>query len=349
MLMGRQTQLTLDTNIVIGMVKCCDPGVPADDRTLRRQGLLEFVEFLRGCHELGLAYYISPYFALMEIPAREVAAAASAIDAFPSKFGLSWIDDAHSSTPDLSRTGRRVREDRYVGQYEDERKFMAQYYGGLLLLLLVARDYATATPYAQFATFLRLSRAYLNIVSSRLVQIARFVLAPPPQEGEEIYGLWRDIVINFTQREKPMQRYPSSFHQMDKAALNGSHDLMVLDAALVAENRGLAGIGVDPWLVTGDRKLASMLRVIHHVGVFKGQAGMILATDEMAHHGEYWSRTEKAIARRKVRLNPNTDIDRIEKQALAIRAFAENDIRRAIDFPAFGGTQILTSGGGRAE
>ena len=346
MLSGHQTQLTLDTNVVISMTKCCDPDEPAEDLTLERHGLLDFVEFLRNCDRHGFSYHISPYFALMEMPECETSAAIAAIEAFPTKFGLNWIDDSHSPIREFSSVGRRARTDRYLTLNEDERRFMAQHYGGLLLLLLVARDFSTSTPYAQFATFLRLSQSHLSIVSSRLLQIARFVLAPAPHQGEEIYGLWRDIVLNFTQREKPTQRYPTSFHQIDKAAMNGSHDLMVLDAVLFAEGRGLAGIDVDPWIVTGDRKLASMLRSIHHVGISKGQAGMILAAEEMAHHGEYWARTEKALKHRNSRFVRNVDIDRLENQALSIRSFAQNNIRCAIDFPASSETYLLVPGRG---
>ena len=344
MLVGRQTQLTLDTNVVISMTKCCDPSASADDLTLKRHGLLDFVEFLRNCDSNGLSYHISPYFALMEMPASETSSAMAAIDVFPSKFELNWIDDLHSTVPRSSSVGRHAGTDRYFAQSEGERRFMAHYYGGLLLLLLVARDFSASTPYAQFSTFLRLSRSYLSIVSSRLLQIARFVLAPAPHQDEEIYGMWRDIVLNFTQRERPTQRYPTSFHQMDKAAMNGSHDLMVLDAVLFAESRGLGGTDVDPWIVTADRKLASMLRLIHHVGVSKGQAGMIFAAECMAQHGEYWSRTEKALEQRVPRLAFNAGIDRLEDQALTIRSLAQNDIRRAIDFTASKGTRVLIPG-----
>ncbi|MEI2453846.1 hypothetical protein [Lysobacter firmicutimachus] len=331
MMTGRQTQLTLDTNVVISMIDCCKTDAAADDSTLKKNGLLEFVNFLRDCNRLNLAYCISPYFALIEMPADQAEVAAQAVEIFPVKFGLTWTDAENSLAPDLSKVGRRTKTDRYLGLRDDESVFMSQYYGGLLMLLLVARDFRESEPFDQFKAFLRLSRAHLDIVSSRIIQIARFVLAPAQVEGTELHELWKDIVLNFTQREKPLQRYPSSFHQMDKAAMNGAHDLVVLDSALVVESRGLGGVDADPWLVTGDRKLASLVRAIHHVGRDRSEAGKRLERDILAHHGDYWTKTEIEIAVQQPRMSGKLDLDCLKRQALAIRALAERNTRISLD------------------
>lgn len=323
---GRQTQLTLDTNVVIGMVRCCEAGEAVDEQTLKREGLLAFVNFMRECNRLQLPYCISPYFALMEMPSSETESAAQAIDRFPLLFGLGWADADNSVAADLSSVGRMVNTDRYVSQRGDERKCMATYYAGLLLLLLVARDLRGLTPSDQFAAFLRLSRKHMSIVSSRLIHIARFVLAPPPSDNSEVHGLWKDIVLNFTQREKPTQSYPTSFHQMDKAAMNGAHDLLILDSLLVMEQRGLGGVDVDPWLITADRKLASLVRAVHHSGPHRMFAGALLASWYVDDPDEYWSETQRAMEQRTARLGGVVDIDQLQKEAFEIRALAQGEV-----------------------
>ena len=344
---GVQTQLMLDANILIAMEHCSRDGVEASDSTLYRHGLLEWVSFLRECSRLGLRYYLSPFFALQELPVEKVEEAAKAVDVFPRKFGLDWLDDEAARSPELAHVGRRVGQGRFEGMRDPERRMFAMNYAGLLLMLVVARDCMNRAPFVTFMHYLRLYHRRIDLVSMRNLSIARLVFGPAPPQGSEFHATWERIVRNFTDRSSLSQRLPRSPHQMDKAALNGAYDLMLLDAALVAEARGVEDQALDPWIVSADKKLAAMGEILHHTGAGKREAGRYVQTACFAQYGEYWARTEEVLSHLGTRARMDIQWALLEQRALGVVALAANGIGGAIDDAAYEHTQILTSGGGR--
>lgn len=339
---GVQTQLILDANILIDMEACCAPDMPADNTTLERFHLLEWVTFLRECNRQGLSYHLSPFFALQELPIEKVEGAAQAIDEFPRKFGLAWLDDLAALSPELASVGRRASRGRYEAMRDPDRRFFSLNYAALLLMLVVARDSVHCPPYVKFAHYLRLYRRRVDVVSMRAMSIARMVFAPPP-DGSVLYIAWDRVVRNFTDRKSVTKPLPRSLHAMDRAALNGAYDLMLLDAALVAEAKGVGSEPVDPWIVSKDKKLASMGEIIRHAGPHKGQAGQYVEMTSFAHLGGYWARTEEALSKlgSRARVDMRVDWDGMERRARGVVALAANGLYGIVDQSWYQNTTTL--------
>jgi hypothetical protein len=322
---GVLTQLVPDCNVVIEMIRAASSDNP-EEALAATNRLLPFTSFLQSCQAQGIRYFISPFFGLNEMRRSEAASGPGALDRFSTIHDLYWQDTHPHLQPDLDTVGLLTRN--FQAMPLESQAMLAQNYAGLLLMLVVARDLAHLPPFARFSAYLRLYRRMIDIVSIRAITIARFVFAESPGEGSRLFLTWQNIASNFTGRKKSDTRFPRTAHQMDRAAVNGALDLLILDAALLADYKGLEGQKLDTWIVTADLKLAALTDAVHHTDGGTGETGRYVVVEDFSDEGEYWRRTQECVTRlqSQARLDLKPSMKRQHARALAILALAEQGI-----------------------
>lgn len=285
---GIATQFVPDSNVVIDMIRAASEEETEEAKKARRR-LAPFTAFMQSCSMQGVRYYISPYLGLNEMRRSEVGTGPSALNAFSDRYNLRWEDTHPDLQPNLDTTG--ILERGYRSLSLESQAVLSQDYAALLLILVVAREFPHLSAHAKFRTYLRLYRRIVDVVSVRAITIARFVLAPEPDPATEMHQTWTNISLNFTGRKDLRLRMPRTAHQMDKAALNGALDLLILNSTLVTDYHGLDGQRMDTWVLTADLKLAALTDAVHHTDLGTGETGLFVSTPDYRDEGPYWLQT----------------------------------------------------------
>jgi len=299
---GIGTQLVPDCNVVIDMIRACSTEDTEQTR-IAKERLSPFIYFLQSCQEQGINYYISPFMGLNEMRRSEAALGPSALEIFSNIYGLAWTDTHPQLQPDLHSIG--LIERGYGALSMESQGILSKTYGPLLLMLVLARDLSHLSPLAKFKNYLRLYRRFIDIISTREITIARFLFAPTPATSDSIYQTWEKITLNFTGRKSLSQHLPRTARQLDRAALNGALDLIILDSALISDYKGLDGQRLDTWIVTADLKLAALTDAVHHTDLGTGQTGMYLVTHDYRDQGEYWNQTHREMEKLNFQYRPH--------------------------------------------
>ncbi|TAA32932.1 hypothetical protein [Pseudoxanthomonas winnipegensis] len=322
---GIGTQLVPDCNVVIDIIRACSTDDTEQTRMAKKR-LSPFISFLQTCQTQGISYYISPFMGLSEMRRPEAALGPSALEKFSKIYGLAWTDTHPQLQPDLNSIG--LLERGYGSLSTESQGILSKTYSPLLLMLVIARDLTHLSPLAKFKNYLRLYRRFIDIVSVREITIARFLFAPTPALSDTIYQTWEKITLNFTGRKDLSQHLPRTARQLDRAALNGALDLVILDSALLSDYRGLDGQRLDTWIVTADLKLAALTDAVHHTDLGTGQTGKYLVTHDYRDQGEYWYQThtvmEQLTSQYRPHLRPSIALQRA--RALRIMGLAEQGL-----------------------
>ncbi|CAD1796937.1 hypothetical protein QSH46_004670 [Xanthomonas arboricola pv. juglandis] len=327
---GIATQLIPDCNVVIDMILAAGSTEKAE---LAKARLAPFIHFLQSCQSQGITYYLSPFMGLNEMRRSEAALGPSALERFSENHGLTWTDTHPHLKPNLAEVG--LVERGYDALSPESQSVLCKTYGPILLMLAVARDTPHLSPLARFRTYLRFYHRIIDVVSVREITIARFVFSVPPPATDPAYETWKNISLNFTGRRDLSQNYPRTFRQLDRTALNGALDLIILDSALLADYKGLDGQRLDTWVVTADLKLAALTDAIHHTDGGTGQTGLFLATQDYRDLGRYWNETQNDMDNLNHKFRPNLKFSGAVQRARTARVvgLAQQGIDGAIRCP----------------
>ncbi|WP_045771214.1 hypothetical protein [Xanthomonas albilineans] len=324
---GVDTQLIPDSNVIIDMIDA----VGRDDQLRTRKArarLGPLIDFLLECSRRGLIYYFSPMFGLDEMKRGEAIDGIPLLDKFSRQFGLGW-NDARPGHPIPVELGV-VEANRSFSKLDIDRQLLVSLpFGALLLALVVGRDLSSATPLAKFRHFLRLYHRMIDIVSIREITIARFIFAPPAADDSPIKAVQGNIVRNFARERKRDDRWPETYAQLDRIALNGAFDLHLLNAAISADHTGVDGRPVDTWILSADFKLAALTDALHHSSMGNDHISKYVVTQDYRGYGDYWLQTNQDIQdlNQRFRVDLKPSIVRQRARAFGVLALAEQGLR----------------------
>ncbi|OOW83413.1 hypothetical protein Xvtw_16470 [Xanthomonas campestris pv. vitiswoodrowii] len=324
---GVDTQLIPDSNVIIDMIDAVGrDDQPRSHRARSRLGRL--IEFLRECSGQGMSYYVSPMFGLDEMKREETKKGIPLLDMFAQQFGLRWSDahPQHSISVDVG-VGEANRS--FGSLLIDRQLTLSLPFGALLLALVVGRDLSSATPLAKFRHFLRLYHRMIDIVSIREITIARFMFAPPPTDDSPIKSIREKIVRNFARERGRGDRWPETYAQLDRTALNGAFDLHLLNVAISADHTGVDGRPVDTWIVSADLKLAALTDALHHSSMGTDQTGKYVITQDYRAYGDYWRQTHQDMQglNQRFRADLKPSFVRQRARAFGVLALAQQGLR----------------------
>ncbi len=278
---GIETNFLADTNLMIEIDKACDDNESASDETLKKYGLLKWVQFLRGCDERRIGYGFTPFFAYSEMPRHLAQLRSRRLDSFARKFGLDW-----SSDPNIQLVDDIGLVERSFSSLEPtQQRFLALSFSALLLMLIVIRDGEDFSPIGKYKRYLREYKSRIGIVSVKELAIARYVFSSQKDCPGMLDQVRSRVEKNFARYK---DRHPKNPLEMERVALNGAFDLALFNVMNVADTRGIEGQKLDCWLFTMDGKLSEYNDLCFGASFGTGQAGLFTAINHHAEVGEYW-------------------------------------------------------------
>ncbi|GBG14908.1 FixH protein [Novimethylophilus kurashikiensis] len=283
-----ESNFLVDTNILIDMDSACEDQYPADEATLIKFGLLEFVSFLKACHDEEIPYGITAYFGISEMPSHLAQKRAKSLNTFSQKFGLVWMDDDSSMPEQLGRS----LPSQFDVLTQDQQDFLAISFASLLLILIVERDGEEFSPIGRLKRYVREHRRHIGVISVRELAIARYVFARQQDCSGELDKLRSKVEMNFAKRDK---KRPKNIGEMQAIALNGASDLAMLNAMNIADVKGLDGRKLDCWLFTKDEKLGMYNSICFNTGQGSDQVGMFTVFHEHPGESLYWQESVEVL------------------------------------------------------
>lgn len=265
---GLETTLFLDSNILIRMEYVVKNGNTID--LVRYHGLYELISIIRECPPESI--FLSPGVALAEMPPQMAVISKEKYEKFLEKHLPNFIDAPGS----INREYNNFYEKYGFDQLPRGRQvILVVNYLSIIYLNIINNKYKKIKPIEKFIIFINTLEEKIDVLSSTIIEIARYCFAIPPAESKNIINTCKKVRMNFAKTTDG--KLPRSDEDYKNIAFNGACDINLLFTANALQQKGLDGIQQDCWIATQDIKLAEFCDLFHHINI-AGEVGKYSAS-----------------------------------------------------------------------
>ncbi|MDH2524947.1 hypothetical protein QDR63_01370 [Acinetobacter baumannii] len=277
---GIETTLFLDSNILIRMENIVDNGNSLE--LIKYHGLYDLIAIIRECPPESIC--LAPGVAFAEMPPQMANISKRKYEQFLTKH-LPYFIDAPGS---INRDYHNYFEIYGFEHLPRERQaILVVNYLSLIYLNIIYNNYSKLKPIEKFKLFIDVLEDKIDVLSSTIIEIARYCFAIPPAQSKNIIKTCKKVRMNFAKTTDG--KLPRSDEDYKHIAFNGACDINLLFTANTLEQKGLDGIQQDCWIATQDIKLAEFCNVFHHINI-AGEVGKYSASsfDNQMQKDLYW-------------------------------------------------------------